>query len=161
MENRLVIGCKSCFDEVKKQLGYTLNSEGLIRTPILVHTSHLVNDLYELFFENYSCSYCNEVLLFSHKLMEFCNDFIDVDYHIVFLNDCLQIITNDDTYSFSDLSAVETILNSLDISEKNGFPTIEDLKFFFEVAKDIDLSKWNFFIESAKIRPYHLAHQTK
>lgn len=146
MKSRLVIGCKSCLEEIKNKCGYTINNKGLLRTPILANTAYTVHELYELFFENYTCPFCEETLKITPKMMEFANDFIDRDFHIIFHEEGAEII-NDKNKFFLKKS-----MDNINLEDINT----EELNLILNVVGDIDLSKWTFYIESTQVNPYYV-----
>lgn len=146
---RLVIGCKHCFEEIKETRGYLVNNKGLLQIPIPVHTAYTNHELYELFFENYKCPFCQNELTITPKIVEFANNFIDVKYHIVFKTNSIHIIYDSKEIEIKkDLDMNELIL----LSNNEFLPPVDELKLFLDVALDVDSSKWYFYIESEHVK---------
>ena len=162
MESRLVIGCKSCFKKVKKKRGYTINSEGLLRTPITVHTAYTIHELYELFFEHYNCPYCDNKLHIEPEIMLFANDFIDKHYHIIFEPEHIEIINDEETIIFKDeeIEVSESITNKLNNKDTKNYPSLDEIQTIYQAKRKVDLKKWYFYIESGTTKdPYFIKYQ--
>jgi len=149
MESHLLIGCKNCLEEVKRRKGFgIITSIGLMKLPIVIGTSYMVNDLYELFLENYTCPYCERKLVMSPKMMGFVNDYIHVEYHINFEMDKIEIKNKNGITAIDKTASVESIKVLVDNQNNEPFPSVDEIKEFLEVADDIDSENWIFRINS-------------
>lgn len=159
MDTKLIIGCKSCFKEIKEKRGYTITNKGLLQTPLVVNTGYTINDLYELFLQNYTCPYCQETLIITPKIMEFVNDFIDKKYHIVYSPESTEIINDQENLCIDKEKQVEDIKDYLLGKDYEYYPTIDEMKVILNVRGDIDFSKWFFYMTSAYTqKPYFIKH---
>lgn len=157
MESVLIIGCKSCYEEVKKKRGYTINSEGLLRIPVIVNTAYKIHDLYELFIQNYTCPFCNRILDFSPNIMEFTNDFINKKYHIIFNPNSIEIISHE-RIIFTPQQDFKEIENLLSSKNPEYYPTPDEMKLILKVTDDLDTNQWFFYMQSAHVSPYFVKH---
>jgi hypothetical protein len=162
-KSQLIIGCKKCFQEIKNKKGYLLNNKGLMRIPIVVHTAYTINDLYELFFEGYTCPFCQNEFIITPKVMLFANDFIDKNYHIIFRTDSIEFINKHEKLEISldmDIEEMKQVLSSFNYDSYN-FPLPDEIEIILNAVNDIDLLQWDIYIQSKHIEPFYEKHQYK
>lgn len=154
---KLIIGCKKCYEEIKNKKGFLYTKEGLVRIPFTVNTAFTIHDLYELFLEGYTCFFCEKTLIFTANMMEFANDFINENYHIIFKTEFIHIINENEEIKIHLEHDINKILEKKIFSsnKKDLMPSIDEIKVFLSAAKDIDLNQWFFYINSNQLQPYY------
>lgn len=152
MESLVVIGCRSCLKEV------LIDEESFITeksSPFTVDTAYSFEDINQLFLNNYTCPFCQNMLIFTPKMMSFFSIFMDKKYHIRFTENIIQIINENETAKISkrldsqSLNSISEYFIARSVEKK--FPTVEEMKDILFVAKEIDSTKWNVTIESGVI----------
>lgn len=160
--SKLIIGCKKCFEEIKNRKGYLVNNKGLIRIPIVVHTAYSAKDLYELFFEGYTCPFCQQEMSISSNVMEFATHFIDKKCHIVFNSNSIELINQHQKLEINLEMDIEEIKRELSLfNNDDNFLSSDETEVILNVVNDIDLSQWDLYIQSSNIAPYYKKYQYK
>ncbi len=146
LKSKLVIGCIGCLQKAKKKVGYTINSNGYLRTPIPTTFAYTETDIHELFFDNFTCPYCSRSLTFTPEMMAFVTDFLKKQYHIDFQTKQIIIINNkEQTFNIpKNKSLIHDDLNGLQLEP-------QEISCLLNVANDIDSKKWTFWIDSASL----------
>lgn len=161
MKSKLLIGCNSCENELKKKSGYFLGVNGDYHLMFPVRTSYAKEDLGQLFIDHYTCPFCNGKLEITPNMMKWITSFMDKTFHVQVKEGLIEFSNGEISFSVpvgKEIDSVQEYLASLGVILLNAcdsLPSHKEISLVQMATKEYDHSKWLVRVESGKaIEPF-------